>query len=208
MLEGFFQVSDKHWLQSRVESEMQKANHNKQTNSKRGKAGADARWGKKDAPSTDEAMLEECLADGPSSSSSSSSSNNLIGTNVPICTPDGELVDKKGKKLPGCNHQAVIDLYHEHLPTMRRVEVWNDQRAGYLRQRWREVAAELAQEGEITPKDVLTWWKEFFQHIDKSQFLTGRVNQKDGRAFTADLEWIVRPSNFAKIVEGKYHGAN
>jgi len=125
-----------------------------------------------------------------------------------ISSPDGDHVDKKGKKLPGCNHQAVIDLYHEHLPTMRRVEVWNDQRAGYLRQRWREVAAELSQEGEITAKDVLTWWKEFFQHINKSQFLTGRVNQKDGRAFTADLEWIVRPSNFAKIVEGKYHGAN
>jgi hypothetical protein len=32
------------------------------------------------------------------------------------------------------------------------------------------------------------------------------VNSKDGRAFTADLEWILKPSNFAKIVEGKYHG--
>ena len=125
-----------------------------------------------------------------------------------IGSPDGDLVDKKGKKLPGCNHQAVIDLYHEHLPTMRRIEVWNDQRAGYLRQRWREVAAELALEGEITAKDVLGWWGEFFQHIDKSKFLTGKVNSKDGRAFTADLEWIVRPSNFAKIVEGKYHGNN
>jgi len=70
------------------------------------------------------------------------------------------------------------------------------------------VAAELAQEGEITAKDVLAWWAEFFQHIDKSKFLTGKVNSKDGRAFTADLEWIVRPSNFAKIVEGKYHGNN
>ena len=125
-----------------------------------------------------------------------------------IGSPEGDLVDKKGKKLPGCNHQAVIDLYHEHLPTMRRIEVWNDQRAGYLRQRWREVAAELALEGEITAKDVLSWWGEFFQHIDKSKFLTGKVNSKDGRSFTADLEWIVRPSNFAKIVEGKYHGNN
>jgi hypothetical protein len=22
----------------------------------------------------------------------------------------------------------------------------------------------------------------------------------------ADLEWIIKPSNFAKIIEGKYHG--
>jgi len=212
MLEPFFEVSEKQWIQSRVESEMEKANHNKKANIERGKAGAQARWGKKDSPSIVGAMLEQCLTDSsspsPSPSSSSSSSSNLIGTNVPICPPDGELADKKGKKLPRCNHQAVIDLYHEHLPTMRRIEVWNDQRAGYLRQRWREVASELAQEGEITAKDVLGWWGEFFQHIDKSKFLTGKVNSKDGRAFTADLEWIVRPSNFAKIVEGKYHGNN
>ena len=123
-----------------------------------------------------------------------------------ICPPDGELEPASIKKLPECNHKAVIELYHENLPTMRRVEVWNETRAGYLRQRWREVAAELAQEKAIEVGDVLNWWAEFFQSVGKSRFLTGRVNSKDGRAFVADLEWILKPSNFAKIVEGKYHG--
>ena len=123
-----------------------------------------------------------------------------------ICPPDGEL--DLAKKLPGCDHKAVIELYHQNLPTMRRVEVWNETRAGYLRQRWREVAAELAQAQDITASDVLNWWGEFFQSVGKSRFLTGRVNGKDGRAFVADLEWILKPSNFAKIVEGKYHGNN
>jgi len=122
-----------------------------------------------------------------------------------ICPPDGE-PEPAVKKLPECDHKAVIELYHQHLPTMRRVEVWNETRAGYLRQRWREVAAELAQEKNITASDVLNWWAEFFQSVGKSRFLTGRVNGKDGRAFVADLEWILKPSNFAKIVEGKYHG--
>jgi uncharacterized protein YdaU (DUF1376 family) len=122
-----------------------------------------------------------------------------------ICPPDGE---PKAKKLPECDHKAVIELYHQNLPTMRRVEVWNETRAGYLRQRWREVAAELAQAQDITTSDVLNWWGEFFQSVGKSRFLTGRVNSKDGRAFVADLEWILKPSNFAKIVEGKYHGNN
>jgi len=125
-----------------------------------------------------------------------------------ICPPDGELEPAPIKKLPECNHKAVIELYHENLPTMRRVEVWNETRAGYLRQRWREVAAELAQEKAIEVGDVLNWWAEFFQSVGKSRFLTGRVNSKDGRAFVADLEWILKPSNFAKIVEGKYHGNN
>jgi uncharacterized protein YdaU (DUF1376 family) len=128
--------------------------------------------------------------------------NNEVNTN--ICPPSGEPAVKDG--LPECQHQAVIDLYHQHLPTLRRVEVWNAARQGYLRQRWREVAWELANTKTIVAADVLNWWAEFFQHVAKSKFLTGRIQHKDGRAFAADLEWIVKPSNFAKIVEGKYHG--
>jgi hypothetical protein len=119
--------------------------------------------------------------------------------------PSGEPDDAK---IPKCEHQAVIDMYHKHLPTLRKVEVWNAARQGYLRQRWREVAIELSKEKDIVSADILTWFGDFFQHIGASKFLTGKVNSKDGRAFTADLEWILKPSNFAKIVEGKYHGAN
>ena len=117
-----------------------------------------------------------------------------------LCPPSGE--------LPSCNHQEVINLYHQHLPTLRRVEVWNETRKGYLRQRWREVADELSKTKEIGAQDILGWFAEFFAHIGTSRFLTGKVNSKDGRAFVADLEWILKPSNFAKIVEGKYHGTN
>ena len=115
-----------------------------------------------------------------------------------ICPPDGG--------LPNCDHEKVIELYHKNLPTLRRVEVWNETRKGYLRQRWREVAEELSKEKQIVALDVLNWFGEFFDHISQSRFLTGRVNSKDGRAFLADLEWILKPSNFAKIIEGKYHG--
>jgi len=126
--------------------------------------------------------------------------------NTYICPPSGEL--ELGNGLPKCNHQGVIDLYHKHLPTLRKVEVWNDARKGYLRQRWREVANELSKTKEISAQDILGWFAEFFDHIGTSRFLTGKVNSKDGRAFVADLEWILKPSNFAKIVEGKYHGTN
>ena len=87
MLQGFFQVSDEHWLHTRVESEMQKANHNKQTNSKRGKAGADARWGKNDAPSIVGAMPKQSSAD--STSPSPSSSKNTKNTKNTVTPPVG-----------------------------------------------------------------------------------------------------------------------
>ena len=130
--------------------------------------------------------------------------NNHINTD--ICPPSGE--PEIGNGLPKCNHQGVIDLYHKHLPTLRRIEVWNETRKGYLRQRWREVADELAKTKEIQSSDILGWFSDFFEHIGTSKFLTGRVNDKSGRSFVADLEWILKPSNFAKIVEGKYHVSN
>ena len=197
MLEAFFQVESGQWLHHRVDEELAKANHNKEVNRRRGVAGAAARYDKKDAPTMLQASLGDSTSPSPSPSPISSST-----TNTYICPPDG------GPALPDCNHQGVIDLYHQQLPTLRRVEVWNAARQGYLRQRWREVAAELGKDKATSASSVLDWFNDFFAHIQKSKFLIGKVNSKDGRAFTADLEWILKPSNFAKIVEGKYHGVN
>jgi uncharacterized protein YdaU (DUF1376 family) len=193
VLEEFFHLSDDGWINHRADKEIKHFHSKIDQASRAGKASAERRMS---ARSTDVQLTNNHKP----------ITNNQIKPS--ICPPDGELEPAPIKKLPECNHKAVIELYHENLPTMRRVEVWNETRAGYLRQRWREVAAELAQEKALEVGDVLNWWAEFFQSVGKSRFLTGRVNSKDGRAFVADLEWILKPSNFAKIVEGKYHGNN
>ena len=72
MLQPFFEVMDGLWIQHRIEAEMVKAQHNKQVNVKRGKAGAEARWKDKNAPSIDEAYSEVCSADSTSPSPSPS----------------------------------------------------------------------------------------------------------------------------------------
>ena len=191
VLEEFFHLSQDGWINDRANKEIKHFHSKIDQASRAGKASAERRMS---ARSTDVQLTNK----------QEPITNNQLKTYV--CPPDGE--PDPPKKLPGCDHKAVIELYHQNLPTMRRVEVWNETRAGYLRQRWREVAAELAQAQDITASDVLNWWGEFFQSVGKSRFLTGRVNSKDGRAFVADLEWILKPSNFAKIVEGKYHGNN
>jgi uncharacterized protein YdaU (DUF1376 family) len=191
VLEEFFDLSDDGWINQRADKEIKHFHSKIDQASRAGKASAERRMS---ARSTDVQLTNN----------QEPITNNQLKPS--LCPPDGEL--ESAKKLPGCDHKAVIELYHQNLPTMRRVEVWNETRAGYLRQRWREVAAELAQAQDITASDVLNWWGEFFQSVGKSRFLTGRVNSKDGRAFVADLEWILKPSNFAKIVEGKYHGNN
>ena len=196
VLDEFFVSTEQGYINPRADEEIAKY----RKFSEDGKKGAAKRWHK---DSNGE-------ANSPPNATPIATNNHKPITNnqhIFISPPDGEPEQKADKKLPGCDHKSVVELYHQLLPTMRRVEVWNDTRAGYLRQRWREVAVELSETKEITHADVLTWWEEFFKHVSKSKFLTGKINDKSGRTFVADLEWIIKPSNFAKIVEGKYHVA-
>lgn len=93
-----------------------------------------------------------------------------------------------------CPLTQIVALYHANLPQHPRVEKLTDTRAGYIRQRWREDLPSLEA------------WSNYFADVAKSPFLTGRANAKDGKPpFIADLEWLTRPGNFAKVAEGKYH---
>ena len=110
---------------------------------------------------------------------------------------------KKIKKTPPCPHQKVIELYHEALPTCPQVREWNETRQRTLQSRWRDKAASLTWQHEA---DGLDWFKRFFDFVRESDFLTGRADGRNGKPpFVADLEWLMKPSNFAKVVEGKYH---
>jgi uncharacterized protein YdaU (DUF1376 family) len=88
-----------------------------------------------------------------------------------------------------CPHQKIIDLYHERLPMLTRVKVWNAKRQNQLRTRWKE-----------EPKrQSLDYWARLFDYIAESDLLTGRAG-----SWKADLEWITKSENFVKIIEGKY----
>lgn len=91
-----------------------------------------------------------------------------------------------------CPQKEIIEAYHRELPMLRQVRVWNGEREKHLRARWREAPE----------RQSLDWWVQFFRYIAKSDFLCGRSG--GDRPFQADLAWIVRPTNFAKIIEGKY----
>lgn len=202
VLNDMFVKQEDGWYHQRCQEVIAEYHAKAEQASRAGKASAER---KRNKTTTDvERTFNERTTDVQPTINQELLTNNQL--NTCISPPDGEPLAETVKKLPGCDHKSVIALYHQHLPTMRRIEVWNDTRAGYLRQRWREVATELGQEKDIVVQDVLSWWEEFFQHVGKSKFLTGRVNDKGGRAFVADLEWILKPSNFAKIIEGKYHG--
>jgi len=105
-------------------------------------------------------------------------------------------------KIPPCPHQQIISIYHEVLPELPKVVQWNDERQGNLQARWKELFIDF----ECKSKDeALDWFKnDFFQFVKSSKFLTGKTYQKDRKPFFADLGWVIRPTNFTKIIERKY----
>ncbi|MCB1723231.1 MAG: hypothetical protein KDJ39_06005 [Gammaproteobacteria bacterium] len=105
--------------------------------------------------------------------------------------PDDENDNAKPDRIPV---QQVVDLYHELLPELPKVQKLTEARRGYIRQRWREDLPDLSH------------WRNFFNHIRKSDFLMGKSPGANGKPpFVADLEWLTKPANFAKIAEDKYH---
>lgn len=106
------------------------------------------------------------------------------------------------QNVPACPHQRIIALYHEKLPELAAVKVWTATRKKHLQARWRE----RWQSGKYkTLDDGILYWERLFTHIRADcDWLMGRVPVKDGRAFMASLDWLIKPQNFAKIIEGNY----
>lgn len=90
---------------------------------------------------------------------------------------------------PACPHEQIIALYHELLPTLPAVKVWNDKRKQALKSRWLE----------DEKRQTLDFWRKYFNYVATSDFLTGRSG-----TFQATLEWLVNSSNFVKVIEGNY----
>ena len=77
----------------------------------------------------------------------------------------------------------------------------NTTRKKHLVSRWREVDAE----DNLQSKDEgLEIFRNFFRQVNKSDFLSGRTNNKNGRVWKASFDWLMLPTNFLKVCEGQY----
>lgn len=112
-------------------------------------------------------------------------------------------LESKRPTVPPCPHQQILALYHELLPELPRMKIWDGARQQNLTARWRErwKAGHYA-----TQADGLAYWRRMFVYISsRCDWLMGRSENYGGRKpFQASLDWIVKPQNFAKIIEGKY----
>jgi uncharacterized protein YdaU (DUF1376 family) len=180
VLKEFFTLADDGWIQTRADREIEAFRAKIEQASKAGKASAQRRF-------------NACSTDVQPNSKHKPITNNQDKTSCqqPSATDIAE-----------CPHQEVIALYAEKLPMLTQVRTWDGARAQNLRARWRWVLTEKKPNGDRYATDsaqAMDFFGRFFGYVAESDFLTG----KDGK-WCADLPWLMKAENFAKVIEGKY----
>lgn len=101
---------------------------------------------------------------------------------TPIPTPN--TLNSKIMTIP-----KLVDLYHEHCPSMSVCQGVKGKREQFAKARLGEHQEEQ-------------FWIDFFKKVEASDFLCQRT--PDGGLKASDFTWIMRPTNFISILEGKY----
>lgn len=89
--------------------------------------------------------------------------------------------------------KEIVAIYHETCTSFPRLRSVGDKRRKAIAARWKEYGHSL---------DV---FRELFTLAEASAFLKGELDEKDGRAWRADFDWLMGPANMAKVLEGKYN---
>ena len=111
------------------------------------------------------------------------------------------------------NHKPIKDKDTKapaKLAPTKIVELYNQTFSGTQAVMKRATTPALMQRISVLTKTEFTTideWTKFFDRLKLSAFLMSEVPPNAGyRQFKLKLEWIVNPTNLAKIVDGHYHG--
>lgn len=126
--------------------------------------------------------------------------------NASLSTADAaDAAEADSSSIPACPHAEIIRIFGEQLPELPqpRAELWDGQRAKALTARWRWCLTAKRADGRryATNRDeALQWFGKFFAYVRRCPHLMG----ENTRSWTADLGWLVKADNFAKVQQGNY----
>lgn len=97
--------------------------------------------------------------------------------------------EKSSAKPASCPYVQIMDLYHEICTSFPKIRSIDGERRKAVAARWRQHKS-------------LDTFGELFRLAEASFFLKG----DNDRNWHADFDWMMKPSNFAKVLEHKYNG--
>lgn len=183
VLSRFFTINHEEslWVHERIDKELSGAAENKQRRVLRAQKAAEARWGNdasSNAQSIQQALLNECPSPSPSPIKIKSSCNQQADD----AKPQQERID----------YAAISQAFHDHLAVLPQLRDMTEKRKKAIR-------SIVKRGGRYGDPD---FFPRFFAYVAKSDFLMGR-GAKPWRGCCFD--WLLKPENFQKIIEGNYH---
>src|SRR3972149_2486880 len=163
------------WRHERIDREIQAAQTRWDKASEHARQAANARWNAR-------ALPQQCPSNANQNQNQKKIKTNTHAGEVSPETPRTDVPYAK-----------IISLYHETLPELRTWQKLTEARRRSMHARWKS--------GDLP---TLEAWKAYFLQVRRSPFLMGRYTPATGQAFQADLEWLFKGGNFAKVQEGKY----
>jgi uncharacterized protein YdaU (DUF1376 family) len=200
VLVEFFEKTEAGWVNRRADAEIDAMRDKQQKQRDK----ANKRWHKPAAePGIASAMPRH--ADGDAAASEIDA-DAMPPTPTPTPTPDKEKPSaSSADKLPPCQPQAVIDLYHEALPELPGVRLMTDKRRKAIGGFWRWVLTSKKTDGSRraqTADQALTWIRSYFERATDNDFLMGRGRRADGHEnWQCDLDFLLTEKGMKHVIE-------
>lgn len=198
VLMEFFTVTGEHITQKRLNEELQRAKEVTKAKAEAGAKGAAKRW-HRDGEGDSTAMADP-LANGSR-------------TDAPIPTPKEAPSEQKRKPSASsarptipCPYRAIIDLYHEKLPSLPRVRISDDEdRQKGMRKLWGWVLSSSKSNGQrraSTAEEALEWIGNYFERATENDFLMGRIERGGAhKNWRCDIDFLLTSRGVKHVIE-------
>jgi uncharacterized protein YdaU (DUF1376 family) len=199
VLNEFFTETPTGWYHARCEDEIAHFRANKGQKAEAGRKSAAARaLRKQQALNGIPTAVEQPYNGAPTNQEP------VTNNQEPVEEETNVSVDKVDR-LPSCDRQAVVDLYHEVLPELPRVRVMNDSRGRLITSRWRWVLTSKKPDGTRraeSPEEAMAWLRQFFEFARQNDFIMGRGYRDPKHSnWQADIEYLLSDRGLKQVVE-------
>lgn len=201
MLREFFSLADDGWHQQRADAEIRKC----QEKQAKARASAEARWSgsqasDRNANASPEHMRTHC--DGNAKAMLPITKSQEPRAKRETKEPTGS---SSPAKLPTCQTQAVIDVYHEVLPELPKVRLQTKDRVRAIQKAWAWVLTSTKDDQTRraeTAEEALQWFRVYFEHARGNDFLMGRTPRTGPHAnWRCDLDFLLSDRGMKHVIE-------
>ena len=202
VLDEFFEQTPEGWKNSRADTEIDAMRGKQQKQRDK----ANKRWHKQvTEPGNASAMPQHEVNDAAASKTDADAM-----PPTPTPTPTPVLIEPNGSvgsadRLPRCDTQSVVDLYHDTLPELPRVRLMTDGRRKAISAFWRFVLTSKKSDGSpraTNADEAMGWISGYFARARDNDFLMGRGHKAPGHeGWQCDFDFLLTEKGKKHVIE-------